>query len=130
MSWVGEPREFANHLLDQFVCDRYKKMARPHMCMLIFLDPLFFGFDRRLVFPVLCQLRQKGVAEIVLWRQRTRRSRGDSSLTAMSSDWRFLLVLVYLVVHPEHRRRGIGRQLINWGKLFIMTQEPPNPNLG
>ena len=31
--WVGEPREFANHLLDQFIGDRYKKMARPHMCM-------------------------------------------------------------------------------------------------
>ncbi|KAL8837532.1 MAG: hypothetical protein Q9170_002491 [Blastenia crenularia] len=29
----GEPREFANHLLDQFVGDRYKKMARPHMCV-------------------------------------------------------------------------------------------------
>ncbi|KAL8707082.1 MAG: hypothetical protein Q9220_007822 [cf. Caloplaca sp. 1 TL-2023] len=51
----GEPREFANHLLDQFIGDRYKKMARPHM------------------------------------------------------------FLVYLVVHPEHRRRGIGSTLINWG---------------
>ncbi|KAL8978282.1 MAG: hypothetical protein Q9205_006095 [Flavoplaca limonia] len=29
----GEPREFANHLLDQFIGDRYKKMARPHMCV-------------------------------------------------------------------------------------------------
>ncbi len=30
------------------------------------------------------------------------------------------IVLVYLFVHPEHRRRGIGRQLVNWGK-------SPNP---
>ncbi|KAI4275920.1 MAG: hypothetical protein LQ337_002835 [Flavoplaca oasis] len=29
----GEPRKFANHLLDQFIGDRYKKMARPHMCV-------------------------------------------------------------------------------------------------
>lgn len=40
----------------------------------------------------------------------------------MPADWRFVLVLCYLVVHPEHRRRGIGRQLINWGK--------STPNLG
>ena len=33
---LGESRDFANHLLDQFICDRHKKMARPHMCMLIF----------------------------------------------------------------------------------------------
>ena len=39
MSWLGEPREFANHLLDQFIGDRYKKMARPHMCRSISLSP-------------------------------------------------------------------------------------------
>ncbi|KAL8669398.1 MAG: hypothetical protein Q9168_006010 [Polycauliona sp. 1 TL-2023] len=33
----------------------------------------------------------------------------------MFADRRFGPVLVYLVVHPEHRRRGVGSQLINWG---------------
>ena len=33
-----------------------------------------------------------------------------------STKYSSLVVLVYLFVHPEHRRRGIGRQLINWGK--------------
>ena len=51
---AGEPREFANHLLDQFIGDRYKKMARPHMCMFDFsYYPFFLGS----VFPfVRCQL--------------------------------------------------------------------------
>ena len=34
-------------------------------------------------------------------------------------------VLVYLSVHPEHRRRGIARQLINWGESLHPFPSPP-----
>lgn len=44
------------------------------------------------------------------------RLRSDFGLGTLSSDRRSLIVLVYLFVLPEHRRRGIGRQLIHWGK--------------
>lgn len=131
---VGEPREFANRLMDQFVCDRYEKMARPHMCMFhsFPFNPLFppfplfrFGLSRSFSFASFGSKtggREIWFGEICL--SDTRNERNVSSLT----DWGAFFaskVLVYLVVHPEHRRRGIGRQLINWGKSVKSQNSPP-----
>ena len=43
----------------------------------------------------------------------------DRNLPIRHTYYSYLVVLVYLFVHPEHRRRGIGRQLVNWGKLVF-----------
>lgn len=86
------------------------------------LSPLFLG---RLSFPfVRSFVYQLSDRELVwpsmMFMRNQRKSAGTLSLKPnnilLTGRFRHQ-VLVYLVVHPEHRRRGIGSQLINWGKL-------------
>ncbi|KAL8648730.1 MAG: hypothetical protein Q9210_004811 [Variospora velana] len=54
------------------------------------------------------------VVGAALWNTYTENPYSTSKYQPVDAEW-WPEVLVYLVVHPEHRRRGIGSQLINWG---------------